>query len=98
MRGAPQRAGPLGRAACLGSTVFRSGANTMQRTLLAGLLGLTFLAVPAWAMMIAPPVISQRVAAADAIVVGKVTGFADKSVTAVRYPGGTDKVNYQIAL
>jgi hypothetical protein len=74
----------------------------MQRTLLAGLLGLSgaaalVAAVRGQAMMMAPPVISQRVAPADAIVVGKVTGFADKAVTAVRYPGGTDKVNYQIA-
>jgi hypothetical protein len=72
----------------------------MQRTLLAGLLGLVVLVAAArgQAMMMAPPVISQRVAAADAVVVGKVTGFADKAVNAVRYPGGTDKVDYQIAL
>jgi hypothetical protein len=38
------------------------------------------------------------VATADAVVVGKVTGFADKAVAAVRFPGGTDTVNYQIAL
>ena len=76
----------------------------MQRTLLAGLLGLSGAALlaaraPAQAkMMIAPPPLAQRVAAADAVVVGKVTGFADKAVAAVRYPGGTDTVNYQIAL
>ncbi|HZY89548.1 MAG TPA: hypothetical protein VFE78_32295 [Gemmataceae bacterium] len=68
-----------------------------QRTSLAGVLVLCA-AVGAKAMMIAPPVLSQRVATADAVVVGKVTGFADKSVAAVRYPGGTDTVNYQIAL
>jgi hypothetical protein len=77
----------------------------MQRTLLAGLLGLSAAALlaaraPAQAkmMMIAPPPLAQRVATADAVVVGKVTGFADKAVAAVRYPGGTDMVNYQIAL
>ena len=72
----------------------------MQRTLLAGLLGLVVLVAAArgQAMMMAPPVISQRVAASDAVVVGKVTGFADKAATAVRFPGGTDKVNYQVAL
>jgi hypothetical protein len=72
----------------------------MKRTQLAGLLGLVVLASAArgQAMMVAPPPIPQRVASADAVVVGKVTGFADKTVTAVRFPGGTDKVNYQIAL
>jgi len=75
----------------------------MQRTLLAGLLGLSGAAVPAepargQALLPAPPVLSQRVAPADAVVVGKVTGFADTAVTAVRFPGGTDKVSYQVAL
>jgi hypothetical protein len=74
----------------------------MQRTVLASLLALCAAAVvPAaggQALLPAPPVLSQRVAPADAVIVGKVTGFADKAVTAVRFPGGTDKVNYQIAL
>jgi hypothetical protein len=75
----------------------------MQRTVLAGLLGLCAAAVVipvarGQAMLPAPPPISQRVAAADAVIVGKVTGFADRAVSAVRFPGGTDKVNYQIAL
>lgn len=72
----------------------------MRRTLSVGLLGLLILVASsrAQALMVAPPVISQRVAAADAVVVGQVTGFADKAVTAVRFPGGTDKVNYQVAL
>ena len=71
----------------------------MQRTVL-GLAGLALLsaAAAAQAMMVAPPVIPLRVAPADAVVVGKVTGFADKAVAAVRFPGGTDTVNYQIAL
>lgn len=71
----------------------------MQRTVLA-LAGLALLsaAAAAQAMMVAPPVIPLRVAPADAVVVGKVTGFADQSVAAVRYPGGTDTVNYQIAV
>ena len=47
-------------------------------------------------MMIAPPPLAQRAALADVIVVGKVTGFGDKLVSAVPPTGGA-KVDYQIA-
>jgi hypothetical protein len=49
-------------------------------------------------MVIAPQPISQRTATADCIVVGKVTGFADKTVSAPRFPGDKDKGQYQIAI
>ena len=41
--------------------------------------------------------ISQRVALSDVVVIGKVTGFGDKLVSAVP-PYGGDKVDYQIAI
>jgi hypothetical protein len=74
----------------------------MQRSLSAGLAGvscLVLMAAPVFAraMMIAPPPLGQRAAVADVIVVGKVTGFGDKLVSAVP-PGGGDKVEYQIAV
>jgi hypothetical protein len=40
----------------------------------------------------------QRVATADAVVVGKVTGIEDKTVTAEPSPGATNKVEYTIAV
>jgi hypothetical protein len=75
----------------------------MKRTVLAGLAALYTLAVlasaaPAVAMMVAPAPIPQRVATADVVVVGKVTGFADKSVSAPRFPGDTVQAEYQVAL
>ena len=74
----------------------------MKKSLWAGLLGLACLVVMAGpalarAMMIAPAPISQRVALSELIVVGKVTGFGDKLVSAVP-PFGGDKVDYQIAI
>lgn len=74
----------------------------MQKTLWAGLAGLSCLALAttpalAKAMMIAPPPLPQRVALADTIVIGKVTAFGDKLVSA-KPPGGGDKVDYQIAV
>jgi hypothetical protein len=44
----------------------------------------------------APQPVSIRVAVADAVVVGKVTGFAARTVPAARFAG--DKAEYQIAL
>src|SRR5436305_4453135 len=66
---------------------------------LAGLSCVTLAAAPAFAraMMIAPPPTAQKVVLSDAIVVGKVTGFGDKLVSA-RPPSGGDKVDYQIAI
>ncbi|HVS34492.1 MAG TPA: hypothetical protein VMS17_02855 [Gemmataceae bacterium] len=74
----------------------------MKQSLWAGIAGLSCLVlaaspVCARAMMIAPPPLSQRTALADAVVVGKVTGFGEKLVSAVP-PGGGDKVDYQIAI
>lgn len=73
----------------------------MQRTTLRGLAGLsilalTALAAPARALLIAPNPVPMRVANADAVVVGKVVGYADKKVPANRFKGDTEE--YQIAL
>src|SRR5690242_3713642 len=40
----------------------------------------------------------ERVATADAVVAGKVTGIEDKTVSAEPAPGVKDKVEYQIAV
>jgi hypothetical protein len=48
--------------------------------------------------MIAPAPIAKRVAVSDLVVVGKVTGFADKSVKAEPFPGAKTEVEYQIAI
>jgi hypothetical protein len=67
----------------------------MKRVIKMGLAGLLCAATTslstAKAIMIAPAPLSQRVATADCVVVGKVTGFGDKTVTA-------NKVEYQIAI
>jgi hypothetical protein len=65
----------------------------------AGLSCLVLTAAPTFAVarMIAPAPIPQRVALADAVVVGKVTAFSDKLVSA-RPPFGGNKVDYQIAI
>ena len=67
---------------------------------LAGLACLTATAAPALGLMIrlVPTPIPQRVALADAVVVGKVTGFGDKLVSAKPPGGGDAKVDYQIAI
>jgi hypothetical protein len=76
----------------------------MRRTMLTGLASLSCLALVVSAvtaqakMMIAPAPIAQRVATADAVVVGKVTGFGDKTVSAPQFPGAKNKVEYQIAI
>jgi hypothetical protein len=67
----------------------------MQRLMLTALSGLACLALvvsatSAKAIMIAPQPIPMRVAGADVVVVGKVTGFGDRLVS-------VDGVNYQIA-
>jgi hypothetical protein len=71
--------------------------------LLAGSAGLSCLALlagalPVGAMMIAPAPVPQRVATADVVVVGKVTAFADKTVSARPVPGAPEKVEYQVAI
>ena len=74
----------------------------MKHLTWAGLAGLACLAAaaPAFAVaiMIQPAPIPQRVALSDVIVVGKVTGFGDKLVSAKPPYGGDMKVDYQIAI
>ena len=75
----------------------------MKRTMWMGLASLLCAALitslsSARAMMIAPAPISQRVATADCVVVGKVTGFGAKTVSAERFPGDKEKGQYQIAI
>jgi hypothetical protein len=53
-------------------------------------------AAPAWAMMIAPSPIPERVAQADVVVVGKVGKVEDKNVSALPLRGGKDKVEWQV--
>jgi len=54
--------------------------------------------IPAQAMMIAPQPLAGRVAMADSIVIGKVIGFEQKSVSAGRFPGDKDKTEYTVAI
>jgi hypothetical protein len=74
----------------------------MKQSLWAAIVGFSCLglsAAPTFAkmMMIAPAPIAQRVAVADAVVVGKVTAFGDKLISAAApFPG--NKVDYQIAI
>ncbi len=58
------------------------------------------LALPARAGSIAADAvpIPNRVAVADMIVVGKVTAFEEKMVTAASYPGAKNKVEFKIAV
>ncbi|HVS40015.1 MAG TPA: hypothetical protein VMS17_30935 [Gemmataceae bacterium] len=67
---------------------------------LAGLACLTATAGQAFGLVIflAPTPIPQRVAQSDAVVVGKVTGFGDKLISAANPNGGEAKVDYQIAI
>jgi hypothetical protein len=48
--------------------------------------------------MIAPAPIPKRVATSDLVVVGKVTGFADKTVKAEPFPGAKTETEYQVAI
>jgi hypothetical protein len=75
----------------------------MKQSLWAGLAGLScvaLVAAPALAkaMMIAPPPLPQRAAVAEVIVVGKVTSFGDKLVSAKPPYGGDKNADYQIAI
>jgi hypothetical protein len=45
-----------------------------------------------------PTPIPERMGMADVVVVGKVTGFGDKLVTAQRYPGASDGAEFQVAV
>jgi hypothetical protein len=66
----------------------------------AGLSCVAVLAVAAsaHALRIAPPAIPQRVAAADAVLVGKVLKIEDKAVNLPRFPGDTEKAAHLVAV
>jgi hypothetical protein len=75
----------------------------MKRTFLAALVAaplLSLLATGSYAKAIAIRIspIPERVALAEAVVVGKVTGIEDKTVSAESFPGAKDKVEYSIAV
>jgi len=78
----------------------------MKRVLLAASCGLAsflmLLNAPSAAFGLAiaiqqPAPVGQRVARADATVVGTVTGIDEKTVAAPQYPGATDKAEYYVA-
>ncbi len=48
-------------------------------------------------LLMRPPAISTRVAMADLVVIGKVTGFADKLEAVELYPGAKAKAEYKVA-
>ena len=58
---------------------------------------LALAATPALAMMIAPPSVMQKVATSDAVVVGKVTSIAEKTIQAERWPGDKQGAEFRIA-
>ena len=58
---------------------------------------LALAAAPALAMMIAPPSVMQKVATSDAVVVGKVTAIAEKTIKAERWPGDKERGEFRIA-
>jgi hypothetical protein len=73
----------------------------MLKTFVKTVAGLACLALaasptPAKAIAIAPASIPERVALAQVVVVGKVGKVEDKNVSTTRFPGATDKVEYQI--
>ena len=72
----------------------------MLRACLAAGSCLAFLGntAPAKALMIAPAPLPQRVATADVVVTGKVTSIEEKTVKAARYPGDTEKGEFQVAV
>lgn len=70
----------------------------MSRIAIAFALWLSVLTVSVHAKIAGPTPVVQRVTTADMVVVGKVTGFADKTVSAPRFPGDTEKAEFQVAL
>lgn len=79
----------------------------MKRTLLAGLIAaaaLSLLAGVSFAQAVADRVairlspLPERVATADAVVVGKVTAIEDKTVSAEMAPGAKEKTEYHVAV
>jgi hypothetical protein len=69
----------------------------MHRTALAA-LALLFLTAPLTALMVAPTPIPDRLALADAVVVGKIVSIEDKTVAAKRFPGDPNKSEFKVAL
>jgi hypothetical protein len=63
-------------------------------------IGIVFaLTSPALSRAIAPPPLTQRIAVADVIVLGRVTALEDMDVEAAATPGpGAEKIKYRIAL
>jgi hypothetical protein len=75
----------------------------MKRSMLAYLGGLSCVALlasgtVAKALMIAPQPVPMRVASADLVVVGKVTGFADKLVKVKQNDNDMNPIEYQVAI
>ncbi len=77
----------------------------MKRLMLAALAGLSCFALLATTpsanglvIAIRPAAIPQRVARADAVVVGTVTSIEPKTVKAARYVGDTEKGDYHVAV
>src|SRR2546430_2734725 len=54
--------------------------------------------VSAKALMIAPAPLPQRLATAECVVIGKVTGIEDKLVAAPRFPNDQEKGEYKVAI
>lgn len=69
----------------------------MHRTVLAG-LALLLMTAPLLALMVAPAPIPDRLALADAVVVGKIVSIEDKTISAKRYPGDPNKAEFKVAL
>lgn len=75
----------------------------MRKLLLIGAASLSYLALlsaagQAKALMIAPAAISQRVALAEVVVIGKVTSIEEKPILAARFPGDKEKGEYRVAV
>jgi hypothetical protein len=72
----------------------------MRQLLPTGLLVLACLAAtsPALGKRAAPPPVPQRVAQAQAVVVGKVTAIEEKTVSALPFPGAAERIDYQVAV
>ncbi|MBL8797347.1 MAG: hypothetical protein JNM56_25825 [Planctomycetia bacterium] len=69
----------------------------MHRTVLAA-GALLVLTAPLFGLVIAAAPIPDRIALADAVVVGKIVSIEDKTVAAKRYPGDPSKAEFKVAL
>jgi len=70
----------------------------MQRLFLSGLFLSLALSSAAAGKAIAPSPIALRVAMSEAVVVGKVTAIEEKTIRAERWPGDTEKGDFQVAI